>query len=75
MANPFTAGLTALLKQAAPTLSPGEVKGVIMGSADKLPGVSHYDQGAGVFDIVEALEKVTGKPIASQTPPAQPKEA
>jgi serine protease AprX len=72
MANPFTAGLTALLKQAAPTLSPGEVKGVIMGTADNLKNLPHNDQGAGVFDIVEALEKVTGRDL---TPPPveQPK--
>ncbi|MCE1248694.1 MAG: S8 family peptidase [Firmicutes bacterium] len=68
MANPFAAGLTALLKQAAPTLSPGEVKGVIMGTADKLPKGSAFDQGAGVFDIVEALEKVTGKPLEQPVP-------
>jgi len=46
-----------------------------MGTADKLPNtkLTHFDQGAGVFDVVESIEKLTGQSISSvQTPPQPP---
>lgn len=68
MACPMAAGMSALLKQAVPTITPGELKGVVMGTADDLKNLSHNEQGAGVFDLAEAIEKLTGKDIM---PPAQ----
>ena len=75
MACPLAAGMSALIKNAVPLVTPGELKGVVMGSADKLVDsegkkLSHDDQGAGVFDVVEAIEKLTGQEIAP--PPAPP---
>ena len=82
MATPMAAGMAAIIKQAAPTVSPGELKGVVMGTADSLmtkpdpnkpdekpQELPHKDQGAGVFDLVETIEKLTGQDI-SQLPQA-----
>jgi len=79
MACPLAAGMAALIKSAAPTVTPGELKGVVMGSADDLKDadgvkMSHNDQGAGVFDVAEAIEKLTGVEIIPPPPPPPPPE-
>jgi serine protease AprX len=63
MATPLAAGLTTLLKQAAPDATPGKIKEAILSTADKLPRVGPESQGAGVYDVVEAYEKLTGKKL------------
>lgn len=68
MAAPLAAGMAALVKQAVPTVSPGELKGVMMGTADDLNNLPHTDQGAGVFNVVATIEKLTGQkfPVPEQ---------
>jgi serine protease AprX len=63
MATPFAAGLTLLLKQAVPEATPEKIKDAVKNTADKLPGQTQNDQGAGVYDVVEAYEKLTGKKL------------
>lgn len=80
MACPMAAGMAALVKNAAPLVTPGELKGVIMGTADKLVDangnkLSHNDQGAGVFDVMEAIEKLTGQDMAPPPPPPPQQQA
>lgn len=86
MATPMAAGMAALAKQAAPRVTPGELKGAIMGSADDLQkqqtppqnpenppkppeDYPHKDAGAGVFDLAETIEKLTGKDMSPPPPP------
>ncbi|MFP4496917.1 MAG: S8 family peptidase [Vulcanimicrobiota bacterium] len=71
MACPLAAGMAALMKQAVPNVSPGELKGVVMGTADPLKNEDHNQQGAGVFDVAEAVEKLTGMQIESKQTPEQ----
>jgi serine protease AprX len=72
MACPLAAGMTALIKQAVPTITPGEMKGVVMGSADDLNKLPHKDQGAGVFNVAKSIEKLTGMEIIPPPPPPPP---
>ncbi|MFN8073857.1 MAG: S8 family serine peptidase [Kineosporiaceae bacterium] len=48
-------GAVALMLQARSWLSPDQVKAVLMGTADKLPGVAATAQGSGEIDLVEAV--------------------
>jgi len=57
MATPVMSGLVALMLSANPGLSPEQVKNIYMQTADKLKGYGANDQGAGVADPVEAIEK------------------
>lgn len=80
MACPLAAGMSALIKNAVPLVTPGELKGVVMGTADPLVDangkkLSHNDQGAGVFDVMEAIEKLTGQEIAPPPPPPPQQQA
>lgn len=56
MASPIVAGVVAAMIEANPTLTPAQVKEILKGTADKLPGVRTTDQGAGVLDAREAVE-------------------
>jgi len=72
MACPLAAGMAALIKNAVPTVTPGELKGAVMGTADhldKIEGLDHNTQGAGVFDVAEAIEQLTGEEIIPPPPP------
>lgn len=74
MACPLAAGMAALIKNAAPTVTPGELKGVVMGTADGLDsikGLDHNTQGAGAFDVAGAIEQLTGEVIIPPPPPPQ----
>lgn len=55
MAAPHVAGVAALLLQAYPSLTPAEVKQILMNSAEPLPGYSVYDQGSGRVNAIRAL--------------------
>jgi serine protease AprX len=63
MATPHAAALGLLLLQGAPDTKPDVFKEVVMQTADKLKDQSFgvNDQGAGVFDAVEALDKLKAK--------------
>ncbi|MCD4782343.1 MAG: S8 family peptidase [Candidatus Eremiobacteraeota bacterium] len=72
MACPLAAGMAALIKNASPTVTPGELKGVVMGTADSIAnieGLDHNNQGAGAFDIAGAIEQLTGEEIIPPPPP------
>ncbi len=56
MATPFTAGVTALMLQANPTLQPADVKTILMNTADPLKkDYSVFEQGAGRIDPYGAI--------------------
>ncbi|PAE38719.1 S8 family serine peptidase [Bacillus sp. 7884-1] len=68
MASPHVAGIAALLLQANPKLSPGEVKSTLMNTADALISKdSVYEVGAGRVDAFEAVHAVSSFKVADET--------
>jgi serine protease AprX len=65
----IVSGTVALLLQAAPQLTPDQVKGVLMASANDLERFGSPTQGAGVLDVEEAL-KLLEKALKEGTLPA-----
>ncbi len=57
MATPLVSGLVAAMYEANPFLTPGEVKNILMSTADKIPTLNDNQQGAGYFDPKEAVLK------------------
>jgi serine protease AprX len=67
MATPETAGLVALVLQAAPALDPAQVRMVLQTTARPIPGAPFYRQGYGYADATAAVElalSLRGKPAA-----------
>jgi len=61
-ASPIVAGIVADLREANPKLTPGDIKKVLMDTADNMGAqYGKYDQGKGWVDAKEAMEKVTGQ--------------
>jgi len=58
MATPFVAGSVALLLSADRTLSPDEVKSILVETASQMPGFSEFEVGAGYINVDAALDKV-----------------
>ena len=58
MATPFTAGVVALMLDADPTLSPDEIKQILIDSATRMPGYEDYEVGAGYINAYAAVDKV-----------------
>lgn len=58
-------GAAALLLQARPSISPDQLKRLLVGSADELDTYPHPGMGAGVINVTEALELST--PSASES--------
>ena len=54
MATPHVAGLAAIIRQANPSLTPADVKAIIIGTASDL-GAAATAQGAGMIDAVAAV--------------------
>jgi subtilisin family serine protease len=55
MATPHVAGAAALLRNARPGLTAGELKGLLMGTAKKQAGTAAEGQGTGRVDVASAL--------------------
>ena len=56
MATPHVAGIVALLLEANPSLTPAQVKQILVDTADPMSGRSAYEVGAGHVDAYEAGE-------------------
>jgi serine protease AprX len=67
MATPFVAGTVALMLSIDPTLSPDEVRSILVQTASQMPGYDEYEVGAGYINVYAALDKVfhRGKPYGS----------
>ncbi|PSL40257.1 serine protease AprX [Planomicrobium soli] len=58
MATPHVAGITALLLEADPTLSPDEVKNTLQQTATNMPGYEAWEVGSGYVNAYAALDAV-----------------
>ncbi len=67
MATPFVTGAVALLQSAQPSLSPGEIKEILIGSSDPVSG-----QNWGRLNIYQAL--LQANPTAISAPEIHPNE-
>ncbi|MEV8593176.1 S8 family serine peptidase [Streptomyces sp. NPDC052012] len=60
MATPHIAGLAALMKSAAPGLTPAQIESAIKSNARALPGTCSGGCGAGLADAAKTVQAVTG---------------
>ena len=58
MATPFAAGVAALMLDADPTLTPDEIKQIMIDTASRMPGYEDYEVGAGYINAHAAVDKV-----------------
>ncbi len=58
MATPHIAGVVALLLDADPTLTPDEVKQILVDTASRMPGREEWEVGAGYVNAYAAVDKV-----------------
>ena len=58
MATPFAAGVAALMLDADPTLTPGDIKQIMTDTATTMPGFQEYEVGAGYINAYAAVDKV-----------------
>lgn len=58
MATPFVAGVVALMLDADPTLTPDEVKQILVQTATPMPGYEEFQVGAGYVNVYAAVDKV-----------------
>ncbi|MFJ5559839.1 S8 family peptidase [Streptomyces sp. NPDC093250] len=77
MAAPHIAGLAALMKSAAPALTPAQTESAIKSNARALPGTCSGGCGAGLADAAKTVQAVkggtsTGSTYASSTAVAVP---
>ncbi len=56
-AAPYVSGTLALMLDANPSLTPGELRGILAESSTPLPGVEPRAQGAGLLDAAEAVRR------------------
>jgi serine protease AprX len=58
MATPFVAGVVALMLDADPTLTPEEIKQILVETTTKMPGYQDFEVGAGYVNAYAAVDKV-----------------
>jgi serine protease AprX len=58
MATPHVAGVAALMLDADPTLTPDEVKSILVQTASRMPGYEDFEVGAGYVNAYAAVDKV-----------------
>jgi serine protease AprX len=58
MATPYAAGVIALMLDADPTLTPDEVKQILIDTASRMPGYEDHEVGAGFINAYAAVDKV-----------------
>ena len=58
MATPFVAGTAALMLSVDPTLSPDDVKSILVQTASQMPGFAEWEVGAGYINVYAAIDKV-----------------
>jgi len=58
MATPYAAGVVALMLDADITLTPDEIKQILVDTASKMPGYDDYEVGAGYVNAYAAVDKV-----------------
>jgi serine protease AprX len=67
MATPFVAGTVALMLDADPTLSPDDVKQILIDTASRMPGRDEWEVGAGYVNAYAAVDKVFNRSKAYGT--------
>jgi serine protease AprX len=58
MATPFVAGTVALMLDADPTLSPDDIKQILVNTASRMPGREEWEVGAGYINSYAAVDQV-----------------
>lgn len=58
MATPFAAGVVALMLDADPTLTPDDVKQILVSTASHMPGYEDFEVGAGYVNAYAAVDSV-----------------
>jgi subtilisin family serine protease len=65
MAAPHVAGSAAILAQEHPDWTPAQLKAALIASANELPGIGVFGQGAGRVDVARAItQTVVGTPVS-----------
>jgi serine protease AprX len=58
MATPFIAGTVALMLDADITLSPDDIKQILVNTASRMPGYDEWEVGAGYVNVYAAVDQV-----------------
>jgi len=58
MSTPFVAGTVALMLDADITLTPDEIKQILVDTASRMPGYDEWEVGAGYINVYASVDKV-----------------